>query len=173
MLSISPHSHSRRSFITAGTLGIGSLALTDLLQARSLDPSVIRNKSVVLLFLGGGPPQHETFDPKMEATSDYRAMYGETQTSLPGVTFGSHFSGLAKHADKLAIVRCFSNGMTSHGPATAYMASGGIPLKPIWETSMLALQEPSIPGQGFPIMSSLVPVPPAPTSSVTLIIQLV
>ena len=129
MLSISPHSHSRRSFITAGTLGIGSLALTDLLQARSLDPSVIRNKSVVLLFLGGGPPQHETFDPKMEATSDYRAMYGETQTSLPGVTFGSHFSGLAKHADKLAIVRCFSNGMTSHGPATAYMASGGNPTK--------------------------------------------
>ncbi len=129
MLSISPHSHSRRSFLTAGTLGIGSLALTDLLQARSLDPSVIRNKSVVLLFLGGGPPQHETFDPKMEAASDYRAMYGETQTSLPGVTFGSHFSGLAKHADKLAIVRCFSNGMTSHGAATAYMASGGNPTK--------------------------------------------
>jgi hypothetical protein len=52
-------------------------------------------------------------------------MFGETQTSLPGVTFGSHFSGLARHADKLAIVRCFQNGMTSHGPATAYMASGG------------------------------------------------
>jgi len=125
MLSIRPHKHSRRSFLTAGTLGLGSLALTDLLRARSLDPSVIHNKSVVLLFLGGGPPQHETFDPKMDSPSDYRAMFGETQTSLPGVTFGSHFSGLARHADKLAIVRCFQNGMTSHGPATAYMASGG------------------------------------------------
>jgi hypothetical protein len=125
MLSIRPHQHSRRSFLTAGTLGLGSLALTDLLQARSLSPSVIRNKSVVLLFLGGGPPQHETFDPKMESPSGYRAMFGETQTSLPGVTFGSHFSGLARNADKLAIVRSFRNGMTSHGPATAYMASGG------------------------------------------------
>ncbi len=129
MLSIRPHKHSRRSFLTAGTLGLGSLALTDLLRARSLDPSVIHNKSVVLLFLGGGPPQHETFDPKMESSSDYRAMFGETQTSLPGVTFGSHFSGLARHADKLAIVRCFQNGMTSHGSATAYMASGGNPTK--------------------------------------------
>jgi hypothetical protein len=129
MLSIRPHRHSRRSFLTAGTLGLGSLALTDLLRARALDPSVIHNKSVVLLFLGGGPPQHETFDPKMESPSDYRAMFGETQTSLPGVTFGSHFSGLAKHADKLAIVRCFRNGMTSHGSATAYMASGGNPTK--------------------------------------------
>ena len=129
MLSIRPHRHSRRNFLTAGTLGLGSLALTDLLRARALDPSVIHNKSVVLLFLGGGPPQHETFDPKMESPSDYRAMFGETQTSLPGVTFGSHFSGLAKHADKLAIVRCFRNGMTSHGSATAYMASGGNPTK--------------------------------------------
>ena len=125
MFSIRPHFNSRRSFLTAGTLGVGSLVLTDLLRAKSLDTSVIRNKSVVLLFLGGGPPQHETFDPKMEAPSGYRAMFGETQTSLPGVTFGSHFTGLAKHADKLAIVRCFKNGQTSHGPATAYMASGG------------------------------------------------
>jgi hypothetical protein len=129
MFSIRPHQHSRRSFLTAGTLGLGSLALTDLLRARSIDPTVIRNKSVVLLFLGGGPPQHETFDPKMGAPSGYRAMFGETQTALPGVTFGSHFTGLAKHADKLAIVRCFRNGMTSHGTATAYMASGGNPTK--------------------------------------------
>ena len=96
MFSIRPHRHNRRNFLTAGTLGIGSLVLSDLLKARSVDPTVIRNKSVVLLFLGGGPPQHETFDPKMGAPSGYRAMFGETQTSLAGVTFGSHFSGLAK-----------------------------------------------------------------------------
>ncbi|MEC7567262.1 MAG: DUF1501 domain-containing protein [Planctomycetota bacterium] len=129
MLSIRPSKHSRRSFLTAGTLGLGSWALTDLLRARSMAPSLIRNKSVVLLFLGGGPPQHETFDPKMDAPRGYRAMFGETQTSLAGVTFGSHFTGLAKHADKLAIVRCFRNGMTSHGTATAYMAAGGNPTK--------------------------------------------
>ena len=43
-----------------------------------------------MLNLQGGPTHIETFDPKMSAPNEYRAMFGETKTSLPGVT-GSHF----------------------------------------------------------------------------------
>ena len=127
MLDINLHRNSRRNFLTAGTLGLGGFMLSDLLRSKAMAnaPGMVRNKSVVLLFLGGGPPQHETFDPKMSAPSAYRAMFGETKTTLPGVTFGHHFPGLARHADKLAVIRSFKNGMTSHGAATAYMAAGG------------------------------------------------
>ncbi len=127
MLKINLSHQSRRSFLTAGTLGLGGFMLSDLLRTKALanTPAMVRNKSVVLLFLGGGPPQHETFDPKMSAPSAYRAMFGETKTRLPGITFGHHFPGLARNADKLAIIRSFKNGMSSHGSATAYMAAGG------------------------------------------------
>ena len=127
MLKINLSHQSRRSFLTAGTLGLGGFMLSDLLRTKALanTPAMVRNKSVVFLFLGGGPPQHETFDPKMSAPSAYRAMFGETKTTLPGITFGHHFPGLARNADKLAVIRSFKNGMSSHGSATAYMAAGG------------------------------------------------
>ena len=90
MLHIKPHRRSRRSFLSAGMLGLGGFMLSDLFRTQALaGPSaMVRDKSVVLLFLGGGPPQHETFDPKMTAPAAYRAMFGETKTCLPGVTFG-------------------------------------------------------------------------------------
>ncbi|MCA9154183.1 MAG: DUF1501 domain-containing protein, partial [Planctomycetales bacterium] len=102
---------TRREFLRVGALGLGGLALPHLLAAKSLGASnrIIRDKSVVLLFLQGGPTHIETFDPKMTAPAEYRAMFGEVATALPGVTFGSHFSGLAARAEQLAIVRSFSH----------------------------------------------------------------
>ena len=74
----------------------------------------MREKSVVLLFLQGGPPQHETFDPHMEAAEEYRSATGEIQTVLPGVTFGSTFPQMAKIADRLAVVRSYHSRNGGH-----------------------------------------------------------
>ena len=120
--------NTRREFLRVGTLGIGSLTLPGLLAARAaggdgLTP--VRNKSVVLLFLQGGPTHIETFDPKMTAPKEYRAMFGEVKTTIPGVTFGSHFRNLAALADKMAIVRSYRHGISSHGPASEHVAAGG------------------------------------------------
>ena len=70
-----PAGMGRRDFLRIGSLG--GLALPGLLATRSqaaMDQSVFKNKSVVFLFLQGGPPQIETFDPKMTAPSEIRSV---------------------------------------------------------------------------------------------------
>ena len=80
----------RRDFLRAGVLGTGCLSLPWLLRtkaeaAASGAADFVRDKSVILLFLAGGPSQHETFDPKMDAPSSMRSVHGEVSTSIPGV----------------------------------------------------------------------------------------
>ncbi|QDU97217.1 DUF1501 domain-containing protein [Lignipirellula cremea] len=119
---------SRRELLRIGALGLGGMTLPSLLAAQSPTApygALARDKAVVVLFLQGGPTQIETFDPKMTAPSEYRAMFGETPTALPGVTFGSHFPRLAKLADRLAVVRSFAHGMSSHTQASEHVISGG------------------------------------------------
>ena len=83
--------NSRREFLRVGALGLGGLTLADLMGLKALGSEnksygILRDKSVVVLNLQGGPTHIETFDPKMTAPSEYRAMFGEVKTSLPGVT---------------------------------------------------------------------------------------
>lgn len=107
---------TRRDFLQVGSLGLGGLSLPGLLAAQADAPtrSFIRDKAVVLLFLQGGPPQIETFDPKMDAPSAVRSCTGEVHTTLPGVTFGGTFPQLAQRADRLAVVRSFASGDGGH-----------------------------------------------------------
>ena len=121
---------SRRSFLQIGTLGIGGLTLADLLRLSAeagTGNSLLKDRSIVMLNLQGGPTHIETFDPKMTAPSEYRAMFGEVKTSLPGVTFGSHMERLAKHAHRMSVVRSFRHGIGSHGTAASHVAAGGNP----------------------------------------------
>jgi hypothetical protein len=106
----------RRDLLRIGALGLGGLSLPWLLrqQADAATRSFIRDKSVVFLFLHGGPSQFETFDPKMTAAANIRSQTGEIETAIPGVTFGSTFPLLAKLADKLAIVRSYRPGDADH-----------------------------------------------------------
>ncbi len=118
----------RRDFLRAGTLSLGSLALTSLLATRasaSRTKEYIKDKSVVLLYLSGGASQIETFDPKMTAPDGVRSVTGEVQTSLPGVTFGGNFPQLAKMAHRLAVVRSFAHNVGSHPEAHVHVLSGG------------------------------------------------
>jgi len=72
-------------------LAIGGLSLSGLLAGRAAaaqSRSYVRNKSVVFLYLQGGPSHIELFDPKMTAPVEIRSITGEVKTKLPGVTFG-------------------------------------------------------------------------------------
>src|SRR5262249_28702965 len=75
---------------------------------------VLTGKSVIFLFLHGGPSQIETFDPKMDRPDRIRSATGELATTIPGVTFGGTFPHLAKRADKLTVVRSFVPGDANH-----------------------------------------------------------
>jgi len=120
---------SRREFIRVGSLGMGAagLGLPWLLQtkAQAAGAGYVRNKSVVFLFLTGGPTQVETWDPKMTAPVEYRSMTGQVKTSLPGVSFGGTFPKTAALADRLAVVRSFQSGTGSHTGGTDRILRGG------------------------------------------------
>lgn len=107
----------RRDFLRVGALGLGGLTLQSLLRARAAAAASgvsVADKSVIFLFLHGGPPQTETFDPKMGAPSEIRSVTGEVATTLPGVTFGGTLQRLARQAHRLAVVRSFSTGNGDH-----------------------------------------------------------
>jgi uncharacterized protein (DUF1501 family) len=108
---------NRRSFLQVGSLGLAGLTLPHLLAAKARAAEARRlftDKSVILLFLHGGPSQIETFDPKMTAPAEIRSATGEVATRLPGVTFGGTFPRLAALADRLAVVRSFTTGDGNH-----------------------------------------------------------
>jgi hypothetical protein len=108
----------RRDFLRIGSLGLGGVSLANLLQiqaAPAKPPSrPTTGKSVIFLFLHGGPSQTETFDPKMNAPAGVRSVTSEVETKLPGITFGGTFPRLASLAHKLAIVRSFRTGDANH-----------------------------------------------------------
>ena len=109
--------YSRRSFLQVGGLGIGGLSLSQLIGWRASAAKAgipLKDKSVVFLFMHGGPPQQETFDPKMDAPAEIRSSTGEVKTSIPGVTFGSTFKKLAERANRLAVVRSYTTGNGNH-----------------------------------------------------------
>ncbi len=117
MLSVSSKRQSRREFLRVGGLALGGMTLPGLLASRAWAAGaghVIKDKSVVFLFMHGGPTQTETFDPKMSAPAGVRSATGERATTIPGVTFGSTFEKLSGLAHKLAIVRSFRTGNGNH-----------------------------------------------------------
>jgi hypothetical protein len=109
---------SRRALLRVGGLGVGGFSLSHLLAAQALSAAgekpFTKGKSVIFLLQQGGPSQHETFDPKLDAPEAVRTVGGVTQTSVPGVNYGATMSQLAKHADKIAVVRSFSTGNGGH-----------------------------------------------------------
>ncbi len=109
--------NGRREFLKIGGLTLGGLSLPGLLSARAATAAAgraVSDKSVIFLFMHGGPSQFETFDPKMTAPSGVHSMTGEVGTRIPGVTYGGTFAKLAALADKLSVVRSFVTGDGNH-----------------------------------------------------------
>jgi hypothetical protein len=131
MLSLSDHISrqrpmGRRDFLQIGGLGLGGLALggKSASGAPAINPTT--GKSVIFLFQQGGPTQHETFDPKLDAPAEIASVGGDIATSVPGLRLGSSMQKLAKQADRLAVVRNFQTG-TGHGgvlPIVSGMTQG-------------------------------------------------
>jgi uncharacterized protein (DUF1501 family) len=106
----------RRQFLRAGALALGGMTLEDQFSVRAAAgaDSPLKDRSVIFLFMHGGPSQFETFDPKMDAPSHIRSTTGEIKTTLPGITFGSTLPRLARLAHKFSIVRSFATGDGNH-----------------------------------------------------------
>jgi hypothetical protein len=118
---------TRRDFLKAGVLGMGGLALSDLLRFRASateNGRPTRKTSVVWLWLGGGPTHVETFDPKMSAPAEFRSTIGAVQTNVSGIEIGGVFPKMARVADKMAFVRSFAHSNSGHGGGTHWVNTG-------------------------------------------------
>lgn len=118
---------SRRDFLKIGGLSLGGLSLPQFLAAqaaaKAYGDDFVRDRSVVFLFLQGGPPHIEFFDPKMTAPSEIHSITGEVKTKISGVTFGGTFPKLASLTDKIAIVRSYQSRNGGH--EYDYVMTGG------------------------------------------------
>src|SRR6478672_10037603 len=104
---------TRRTFLQAGVLGVGGLALGDFLRAKASDDFAVphvKDAAVILFWMSGGPGHMETWDPKPDAVSQFRGPFGAMKTAVPGVQFGELLPEEAKIADRLAILRGVNHG---------------------------------------------------------------
>lgn len=161
---------TRRDFLKVGALGVGSLLLSDLLRARAAASAAGRptkSASVIWLWLGGGPTQVETFDPKMSAPTEYRSTVGAVKTNVAGIEIGGCFPKIAQAADRLAFVRSFAHGNSGHGGGTHWVMTGydfppadnnQAPVKPGLGSILARARGPNNPETGLPTYVRLNPI---------------
>src|SRR5687767_15563052 len=94
---------TRRSFLQIGGLAMGGLALPQVLQAQQQSGARRpAHKSVIMIFLAGGPPHQDMWDLKMDAPSEIRGEFKPISTNVPGIQVCELFPRMAKMMDKLA-----------------------------------------------------------------------
>jgi hypothetical protein len=109
---------SRRWFLQAGVAGMAGLSLPDLLRLRAAGSAPSDRKSVILVWLSGGPSQLDTWDPKPNAASEVRGPFASIATKAPGVRLNEHLPLQASIAEQLTIIRSVDcSSSQDHYPA--------------------------------------------------------
>jgi uncharacterized protein (DUF1501 family) len=105
---------SRRSFLKIGAFGASGLTLPQLLRAEHTAGIRSSRKSVILIYLVGGPPHQDMFDLKPNAPSEIAGPWRPIATNVNGIQIGEAFPKLAGMMDKLAIVRSLVGNQADH-----------------------------------------------------------
>ena len=96
---------TRRNFLRVGAFGAG-LTLTDMLRAKAAnEPGRTTSKSVIMIYLPGGPSHIDMYDPKPDAPAEFRGEFKPISTNVPGIQICEHMPLQARMMDKLSIVR--------------------------------------------------------------------
>lgn len=118
----------RDAMIRLGQLGLGALTLPGLLSAQALGSAARQTsskaKSCIYLFLWGGPPQMDLWDMKPDAADGMRSLFQPIATKVPGISICDQMPLLAKHTDKVAIVRSVSHRSDIHSQSVYHMLTG-------------------------------------------------
>ncbi|MBL8177842.1 MAG: DUF1501 domain-containing protein [Bryobacterales bacterium] len=113
------HPTSRRSFISAGSLGFLGLSLREYLAAAETKaPSKATANAVILFWLEGGPSHIDTWDPK--PNSNFKPI----STNVAGIRISELLPRMAKQMDKYALVRSMHTRGNDHPQATHYVVTG-------------------------------------------------
>src|SRR5438309_6043152 len=118
--------HRRDAMIRLGQLGLGALTLPGLLEGQaSATPQAAKSaKSCIFLFLWGGPPQQDLWDMKPEAPEGIRSPFRPIRTAVPGIDVCDQMPLLARHTDKVAVVRSITHGSDVHEASVYHLLTG-------------------------------------------------
>jgi hypothetical protein len=121
----------RDAMIRLGQFGFGAAALPGLLRAADAMPQTPRSgraggraKSVILLYLWGGPPQQDMWDLKPDTPETIRSEFRPIHTRIPGIQLCDQLPLLAGHTDKLCVLRSMSHDSVVHEPSVYYTLTG-------------------------------------------------
>src|SRR5688500_1011254 len=90
---------SRRGFLQIGALGVGGVTLPQLLSLEAQAGHTKSHKSVIMIYMCGGPPHQDMYELKMDAPSEVRGEFAPIPTSVPGIEYCELLPNLAKIAD--------------------------------------------------------------------------
>lgn len=166
---------SRRELMRIGGLSLLGLGLPDFfaLKAHAAETAVEikpRAKSVILLFLQGGPSHIDIWDPKPDAPSNIRGDFKPIPTKVPGIQLSETMPLLAQQMDKMTLIRSMSytpNGLFNHTAAIYQMMTGWAPDK----VSPSGQLEPPSP-RDFPHMACQVAKLKPPTGAVLPFVEM-
>lgn len=116
---------SRRELLQVGACSVLGLSTLDLLKQPAL-ASTARVKSVLLLWLWGGPSHLDTFDPKPSAPAEYRGPFTTIPTRITGVRVCELFPQIASRTNRIAILRSLKTQSNDHGVAGTIGLTGSI-----------------------------------------------
>jgi hypothetical protein len=122
---------SRREWLRAGGLSAFGLSLAGIPDSvagfepvLASGPSFGKAKACIVLFLLGGPPQHETWDPKPDAPSEVRGEFKPIASAVPGLAVGELMPKTAALADRVAVLRAMSTADNAHSSSGYWMLTG-------------------------------------------------
>ncbi len=131
---------TRRALLKCGALSAAGLTLADLLRLEARGAEKIPAKSVILLWLWGGPSHLDTFDMKPKAPGEYRGPYAPIATAVPGTQICELFPQLAKRAGHYSIIRSLRHSSNDHGIAGTIGLTGS-------DSGAISLSGQVLPGQ--------------------------
>jgi hypothetical protein len=120
---------TRRELLRVGGLGLLGVSLPTLLNARRSEAGTVtssfgRARSCILFYLSGGPPQHETWDPKPHAPAEIRGDFRPIASSVPGLHVGELMPRAAALAHHCCVLRAVSTADNAHSSSGYWMLTG-------------------------------------------------
>ena len=105
---------SRRNFLKIGALGLGGLSMPQLFHAEAANGIGSSGKSIIMIYMPGGPPHQDMYDIKTEAPSEIRGEFSPIATNVPGIQICEHLPRLAKMMDKAIVIRSMVGAKDRH-----------------------------------------------------------
>jgi len=142
---------TRRELLRVGSLSALGLSLGDLLRLEASAGVEFKSKakSVILLWLWGGPSHLDTFDLKPKAPVEYRGPYRPIPTTVPGMDICEVLPGIAERANKYSLIRSLHCDSNDHGIAGTIGLTGA-------KTGGISLGGQTLPGNLQPAHGAVV-----------------